>query len=622
MSKINKILWILIALLILSTSVHSQENTSDDLTSLVQKVQAAVVTIICYGADGSVSKMGTGFFINEQGHLITCYHVLALESKADIKTIDGKKYPVKLVIAEDSFRDLIKVYVDIPQSEIHYLELSDDDTKIAEEIVIIGSPLGFLEQTVSKGIISGFRDTPENERRIRDKDDLRKTLEKQGIDMSGEPKKPSDIPNLNDMDAKKREKIISDLYRYNESKNKIRIDQIYQTDASVSPGSSGSPMINRDGKVVGMATALLTGGQNLNFAVSAHAIHAMQDLREGLLFDTWSNQSIKTLMESDEKTRERGQDWVVPFKEQLEKNNIWNGKRLYRQKNPENHIHTLLDGKFSSRRSVIYPKDVIYDRGLYEYQGHYYTENELSFVKPDRDIKVMSFNALRCRGEFVRNLRNRLYLVALHNLGTMGIINLEPPASFSLNDNSLLSRSSRSRSRNQNSYPRMDTSKGSIFSLDLIRTGQTHYVEIDKYKIKLYEYRPSTEGEEIIVPAAVDPELFTDKEHLWTIYCQGLEADLDAGLIVPDPDCLTCSGKGFIKCPLCQGEQYLRLNQNFYLSPGAAQELDKAPKHLRPKKYKCPADCNSGRVGCPACVLIERPLYTESAREKYLKRWK
>ncbi len=86
-----------------------------DLPKLIKQIQPAVVTVIGYDAQRRIIRLGSGFFINQQGHLITNVHVLAGVSQAEVKTLAGGRYPLKTVLAEDRRLDLIKLAVELPQ---------------------------------------------------------------------------------------------------------------------------------------------------------------------------------------------------------------------------------------------------------------------------------------------------------------------------------------------------------------------------------------------------------------------------------------------------------------------------------------------------------------------------
>jgi tetratricopeptide (TPR) repeat protein len=180
------------------------------LGRLVQKIQPAVVTILTYDLENKPIGIGSGFFVDKQGHLVTNYHVLEGAYSAVVRTYKGQKYPIISILAENEDADLIKVSVDIPKKDISYVTVSKKLPSIAERIVVVGSPLG-LHQTVSEGIVSSIRRMP-------------------------------------------------------------NAGNFFQMSAPISPGSSGSPVINMKGKVVGIATFQSAVGQNLNFAVSGRSV--------------------------------------------------------------------------------------------------------------------------------------------------------------------------------------------------------------------------------------------------------------------------------------------------------------------------------------------------------------
>ena len=186
----------------------------EDLPELVKRIQPAVVTIITYNGENKTTGQGSGFFIDKEGHLVTSYHVIDGAYKAEIKTLDGRKYPVKCVVAEDRNVDLVELLIDIPQELVRWVPVTKDEPRTAERVVVVGSPLG-LEYTVSEGIVSAVRD----------------------------------IPGLG---------------------------TIFQTSAPMSPGSSGSPVVNMKGEVIGVATFQMIQGQNLNFAVCGKQVLALK----------------------------------------------------------------------------------------------------------------------------------------------------------------------------------------------------------------------------------------------------------------------------------------------------------------------------------------------------------
>ena len=200
--------------LVLVSVLTAPASGAVSLGKLVKKIQPAVVTIITYDLENKPVGIGSGFFVDKQGHLVTNYHVLKGSYAAVVRTYEGKRYPVISVLAEDADADLIKVSVDIPAKEVFYVTVTKQLPSIADRIVVVGSPLG-LDQTVSEGIVSSIRKMP-------------------------------------------------------------NVGNFFQMSAPISPGSSGSPVVNMKGKVVGIATFQSTVGQNLNFAVAGKSIKGLK----------------------------------------------------------------------------------------------------------------------------------------------------------------------------------------------------------------------------------------------------------------------------------------------------------------------------------------------------------
>ena len=191
---------------------------------LVKKIQPAIVTIVAYDVNRNVTNQGSGFFVDKKGHLITNYHVLDGAYAADVKTFDGAKHPIEVVVAENKLSDLIKVRVKIPEGAVHWVVVTETEPSIGERVMVVGTPMG-LEQTVSEGIVSAVRELPV-------------------------------------------------------------VGKVFQLSAPISPGSSGSPVINMNGNVIGVVSFQAVKGQNLNFPVSGKGI---ADLKQ--------NETLKTLSE-------------------------------------------------------------------------------------------------------------------------------------------------------------------------------------------------------------------------------------------------------------------------------------------------------------------------------------
>ncbi|MEJ2039188.1 MAG: tetratricopeptide repeat protein, partial [Desulfosarcinaceae bacterium] len=201
-------------------------NTTQPMHHLIAAVQKSVVTIRVYDAGEKVVRLGSGFFIDREGTLVTNDHVMEGAYKADVRTADGASYPILTMVARSQLVDLVKVRVEIPPDKIVPLAVAGEEPAVADRVVVIGSPMG-LEQTVSEGIISALRNHPAH-------------------------------------------------------------IKIYQVTAPISPGSSGGPALNLRGEVIGVVTFQAATGQNLNFAVSIKALQMLTREPEGLSLAEWT----------------------------------------------------------------------------------------------------------------------------------------------------------------------------------------------------------------------------------------------------------------------------------------------------------------------------------------------
>src|SRR5208282_1834907 len=203
--KYMAVVLLLVAAMSAQNAPSSNKGARLDIPAISREAHGAVVSIVVSDKNGHPVAQGSGFLISKDGQVVTNYHVIKNGSSAVIKFPDGAFFVVDGVLASDKHRDvaIIKAH----GNDFRALTLGDSDRlQVGEEVVAIGSPLS-LESTVSNGIISGIR-----------------TDEEEG-------------------------------------------GKFLQITAPISPGSSGGPLFNMAGGVVGITTSHLVGGQNLNFAI-------------------------------------------------------------------------------------------------------------------------------------------------------------------------------------------------------------------------------------------------------------------------------------------------------------------------------------------------------------------
>jgi S1-C subfamily serine protease len=165
---------------------------------VIESARPAVVVI------RTDKALGSGFLIKSNGTIATNAHVIAGASTIEVKLASGEVYRRVYILSSDEAEDIALLRIEA--ADVPALPLSNsNDAKIGDNVVLVGAPLG-LEETVSKGIVSGTR-----------------VLE-----------------------------------------NGLRV---IQTTAPASPGSSGGPLLNNKGEVIGLISSSEVRGQNLNFAI-------------------------------------------------------------------------------------------------------------------------------------------------------------------------------------------------------------------------------------------------------------------------------------------------------------------------------------------------------------------
>lgn len=199
--------------LVLLLIIPLKVQAQDILPELVRRIKPSAVAIETFDSRGEKLSRGSGFFI-ETDRIVTNRHVLEGAFRAEVHSSTGAMYPVKGVLAVDAEGDLAILKIDAPSPAIRPLPLDKTSPQEGESVVVIGNPLG-LEGSVTNGIVSAVRDIP-------------------------------------------------------------TFGRIIQITAAISAGSSGSPVVNMQGQVIGIATLQITGGQSVNFAIPSERISQLQ----------------------------------------------------------------------------------------------------------------------------------------------------------------------------------------------------------------------------------------------------------------------------------------------------------------------------------------------------------
>ncbi len=186
------------------------------------------------GAGGSgiaTRGNGSGFFVNDQGYLVTNHHVIEGATTITIHTYRGYSYPAT-VVGSDRLTDLALLRASIPGYEITPLIFADYSlVRVGQKAIVVGSPLATgsslgldRSPTVTTGIISA------TDRSL--------------------PVESLTRPGVND----------------------YTIENLIQTDAAVNPGNSGGPLLNSSGEVVGVVTAIIDSATGIGFAIPSDVV--------------------------------------------------------------------------------------------------------------------------------------------------------------------------------------------------------------------------------------------------------------------------------------------------------------------------------------------------------------
>ncbi len=192
------------------------------LTDDIRNKAEQVVYLEMYDKRNNIIGSASGFFIENGSTLVTNYHVIDGTHAITATTFDGNKSTTATtVLAYDKYADLaiLKCDTDIGIAPLNLA--NSDNAKQGDKVFAVGYPLG-LSNTMSDGIISS---------------------------------------------------------RYVEANN---IDVI-QITAAISHGSSGGAVFNKHGNVIGVTSAYIDGGQNLNLAVSSNMVRQLYNSRSGAL---------------------------------------------------------------------------------------------------------------------------------------------------------------------------------------------------------------------------------------------------------------------------------------------------------------------------------------------------
>lgn len=207
--------------------VTESEQTISDV---VERAKPSVVSIVTSGSASrtgyAAQAAGTGIVISKDGYVLTNRHVVAGASTASVAMSDGTTYENVKIVGTDPLNDLAFLKIS-GANDLKPATLGDSKTiRIGQGVVAIGNALGQYQNTVTSGIVSGLG---------------RPVIA--STDGTGR-----DAENLSDL---------------------------IQTDAAINSGNSGGPLLNLQGQVIGINTAVASDAQSIGFAIPVGAAKGM-----------------------------------------------------------------------------------------------------------------------------------------------------------------------------------------------------------------------------------------------------------------------------------------------------------------------------------------------------------
>ena len=222
-------------------NISVYEKTADGVVNITSTAVQMDFFLNPFPSQGS----GSGSIIDTKGHILTNHHVVANAQKLEVTLADESKWPAKL-IGSDPDSDLAVIKIDAPREKLKILPMGDSKSlRIGQKVLAIGNPFG-LERTLTTGIISS-------------------------------------------------------LGRTIRSEAGTLMEDIIQTDAAINPGNSGGPLLNSEGEIIGINSAIISpsgGSVGIGFAIPVNAAKRIYPelIAKGYVTYPWIGATIQSLI--------------------------------------------------------------------------------------------------------------------------------------------------------------------------------------------------------------------------------------------------------------------------------------------------------------------------------------
>jgi putative serine protease PepD len=218
--------------------VYSQARDS------VVNITNVVIDYDIFSTPYASASSGSGVVLDTEGHIVTNHHVVNNATRLEVTLSGESKWPAD-VVGKDAAADLAVIKIKAPAAKLHPLQFGESSgLKVGQKVLVIGNPFG-LEQTLTTGIISS----------------IRRYLKLSGAEM----------------------------------------ENVIQTDAAINPGNSGGPLLDSDGRMVGINTAIFSpsgGNVGIGFAVPVDTVKRVvaELLEKGYVAYAWMGVEMQTLI--------------------------------------------------------------------------------------------------------------------------------------------------------------------------------------------------------------------------------------------------------------------------------------------------------------------------------------
>ena len=311
---------------------------------IYEMLKDAMLEIIAKDKNGGEVSVGSGFFISEDGCIITNYHVIEAAYSLSVTKYDGTTLDVKL-IGYDKEQDIAVLKAELKDQK--YLEISNKIVKTGDPVYTLGSSLG-LTDTFSTGIVSNV------ERNVNGK-------------------------------------------------------KCIQFTAPISPGNRGGPLVNEDGRVIGIVTLTAVDGQNINFAVKSSLIDSTSRFEPVEISDLYNEKLVEnayTILQNYIYVNRDGEDgekyYILKTKEETPTTYGYNWYFVYDQNTNEIYTEMFIvaDGMNVWSIKLLISSDFKYTVEFYDCSVNQLTLSATFEAKAGTDIETVSYNEERFNKAF------------------------------------------------------------------------------------------------------------------------------------------------------------------------------------------------------------------------------